>query len=117
MSKKYRKDRDFSNNNTKKLWNYDEAKVSKLIEEMPMEKISNKSEVFSFDGHTLSLTFSVLPELKPYYINGRRKSVNTDYIIIFIGGNEKGTISPFPSITLIHNHRGPTFLDILIHLL
>ncbi|WP_034670763.1 hypothetical protein [Ectobacillus panaciterrae] len=62
MSKKYRRDRDFSSGNTKKLWEFNEKKVSKLIVDLPMFHLSNKSDIFSFDENALSLNFDVAPE-------------------------------------------------------
>src|SRR5699024_11482585 len=45
MEKNYRKQIDFSNKNTKKLWEYDEEKVAKLIADMPMYKwVGKRSE-------------------------------------------------------------------------
>ncbi|MBO9128591.1 DEAD/DEAH box helicase family protein [Bacillus sp. 165] len=63
MSKKYRKDQDFSSANTKKLWDYDEKKVSKLIADMPMTMLSHKSGgLISFENNVLTLHFDILPE-------------------------------------------------------
>src|SRR5699024_12624293 len=50
MEKNYRKQIDFSNKNTKKLWEYDEEKVAKLIADMPMSKWVGKDELVYFDG-------------------------------------------------------------------
>ncbi len=43
MEKEYRKRIDFSDKKTKQLWIYDEAKISKLIAEVPMTKWSGSS--------------------------------------------------------------------------
>ncbi|ANE45254.1 DNA helicase [Paenibacillus swuensis] len=51
MEKDYRKKIDFSDAETKKLWDYDEAKVAKLIARMPMTKWSGSSKgLVSFEG-------------------------------------------------------------------
>lgn len=42
--KEYRKQIDFSDKETKRLWEYEEKKVSKLIAKMPMSKWSNSSK-------------------------------------------------------------------------
>ncbi|MFS0781235.1 DEAD/DEAH box helicase family protein [Bacillus sp. 1P06AnD] len=44
MEKEYRKRIDFSDQSCKKLWKYDEGKVAKLIETMPMTKWSGSSK-------------------------------------------------------------------------
>lgn len=61
--KEYRKRIDFSDKETKRLWVYDEEKVSKLIARMPMTKWSGSSNgLLSFDNNVFSLTFSIDPE-------------------------------------------------------
>jgi superfamily II DNA or RNA helicase/HKD family nuclease len=61
--KEYRKRIDFSDKETKRLWVYDEEKVSKLIARMPMTKWSGSSNgLLSFDNNVFSLTFSIGPE-------------------------------------------------------
>jgi superfamily II DNA or RNA helicase/HKD family nuclease len=61
--KEYRKRIDFSDKETKRLWVYDEEKVSKLIAKMPMTKWSGSSNgLLSFDNNVFSLTFSIAPE-------------------------------------------------------
>ncbi|REJ31574.1 MAG: DNA helicase [Caldibacillus debilis] len=61
--KEYRKRIDFSDKETKRLWIYDEEKVSKLIARMPMTKWSGSSNgLLSFDNNVFSLTFSIDPE-------------------------------------------------------
>ncbi|MFX3660337.1 MAG: DEAD/DEAH box helicase family protein [Ectobacillus sp.] len=63
MGKKYRKDRDFSSANTKKLWEYDEKRVAQLIAGMPMSKLSHKSGgLISFENNVLALHVDILPE-------------------------------------------------------
>ncbi|MFP3122814.1 DEAD/DEAH box helicase family protein [Ectobacillus funiculus] len=63
MEKKYRRDKDFSDSKTKKLWEYDEEKVGKLIADMPMAKLSGSSNgLVLFEDNTLRLGFDVLPE-------------------------------------------------------
>jgi superfamily II DNA or RNA helicase/HKD family nuclease len=61
--KEYRKRIDFSDKETKRLWVYDEEKVSRLIAKMPMTKWSGSSNgLLSFDNNVFSLTFSIEPE-------------------------------------------------------
>ncbi|UOY94599.1 DEAD/DEAH box helicase family protein [Ectobacillus sp. JY-23] len=62
MSKKYRKDKDFSSTNTKKMWDYNEKQVSKLIADMPMSKFSTNKDLISFTNNELRLHFNLLPE-------------------------------------------------------
>lgn len=59
MEKNYRKQIDFSNKNTKKLWEYDEEKVAKLIADMPMSKWVGKDELVYFDGKQFGMNFTV----------------------------------------------------------
>lgn len=61
--KEYRKRIDFSDGETKRLWQYDEQKVAKLIAKMPMTKWSGSSNgLVSFENNVFSLTFSIAPE-------------------------------------------------------
>lgn len=61
--KEYRKRIDFSDGETKRLWQYDEQKVAKLIAKMPMTKWSGSSNgLVSFANNIFSLTFSIAPE-------------------------------------------------------
>ncbi len=61
--KDYRKNIDFSDKNSQRLWKYDENKVSKLIADMPMSKWSGSSNnLVSFDGEMFKLEFNVLKE-------------------------------------------------------
>ncbi|MBO2946001.1 DEAD/DEAH box helicase family protein [Paenibacillus sp. F411] len=66
--KEYRKRIDFSDNDAKKLWDYDEVRVGKLIERMPMTKWSSargsmtrfEDGVFSLDIETTAEDLEVL---------------------------------------------------------
>ncbi|MCL9968968.1 DEAD/DEAH box helicase family protein [Anoxybacillus kestanbolensis] len=61
--KEYRKRIDFSDGETKRLWQYDEQKVAKLIAKMPMTKWSGSSNgLVSFANNIFSLNFSIAPE-------------------------------------------------------
>jgi hypothetical protein len=61
--KEYRKRIDFSDGETKRLWQYDEQKVSKLIAKMPMTKWSGSSKgLISFENNVFSLNLSIAPE-------------------------------------------------------
>jgi hypothetical protein len=44
MEKEYRKRIDFSDAGTRRLWAYDEARVARKVEEMPMSKWSGSSK-------------------------------------------------------------------------
>ncbi|MCL6587179.1 MAG: DEAD/DEAH box helicase family protein [Anoxybacillus sp.] len=60
--KEYRKRIDFSDGETKRLWQYDEQKVAKLIAKMPMTKWSGSSNgLISFENNVFSLNFSIAP--------------------------------------------------------
>ncbi|OZU89633.1 DNA helicase [Virgibacillus indicus] len=59
MEKSYRRNTDFSNKNTKKLWNYDEAKIAKLIADMPMSKWVGKDELVYFEDNQFGVNFEV----------------------------------------------------------
>lgn len=60
--KEYRKRIDFSDGETKRLWEYDEQKVAKLIAKMPMTKWSGSSNgLVSFENNVFSLNFSIAP--------------------------------------------------------
>jgi len=62
MEKQYRKRIDFSDGETKRLWQYDEQKVAKLIAKMPMTKWSGSSQgLLSFENNVFSLNFLVAP--------------------------------------------------------
>lgn len=58
--KEYRKRIDFSDKSSKKLWTYDEEKVSKLIASMPMTKWTG--DLVEFKDGNFRFTFDVLPE-------------------------------------------------------
>ena len=63
MEKEYRKRIDFSDKNTKKLWEYDEKGVSDLIATMPMTKWSGTSKgLVSFEKGIFKLEFPVMKE-------------------------------------------------------
>ena len=60
MEKEYRKRIDFSDNTTKKLWDYDESKIASLIEKMPMTKWSGSSKgMLAFEAGVFRPTFDV----------------------------------------------------------
>lgn len=59
MAKEYRKRIDFSNQNTKRLWDYNEDRVAKLIADMPMSKWIGKDGLITFDGHNFSMNFEI----------------------------------------------------------
>ena len=86
MEKEYRKRIDFSDKGAKKLWNYDEKGVSKLIATMPMTKWSGSSKgLVSYENDQFRLNLDVDKEVKIYYSNGQKKFVNTAFIIILSG--------------------------------
>ncbi|MFJ7753721.1 DEAD/DEAH box helicase family protein [Peribacillus muralis] len=59
----YRKQIDFSDKSSKKLWNYDEAGISKLISTMPMTKWSGSSKgLISYEDDSFKLNFDVRSE-------------------------------------------------------
>ncbi|MGW6435077.1 DEAD/DEAH box helicase family protein [Peribacillus butanolivorans] len=59
----YRKQIDFADKSSKKLWNYDEDGVSKLISTMPMSKWSGSSKgLISYEDDIFKLNFDVPPE-------------------------------------------------------
>jgi hypothetical protein len=61
--KEYRKRIDFSDSETRSLWEYNKDKVSKLIARMPMSKWSGSSkELVTFDNNKFTLKINVLPE-------------------------------------------------------
>lgn len=62
MSKNYRKQIDFSNKNTKQLWEYDEGKVAQLIANMPMSKWVGDDGLVFFDGERFGINFEVNKE-------------------------------------------------------
>ncbi len=61
--KEYRKNIDFSDGETKRLWEYDEAKVAKLIAKMPMTKWSGSSKgLVTFSNNQFEISFDILEE-------------------------------------------------------
>jgi superfamily II DNA or RNA helicase/HKD family nuclease len=63
MGKDYRKIKDFSDNKNKKLWVYNEKKISDLIAEMPMSRWNSKVyQLTNFDNEVFSLNLNILPE-------------------------------------------------------
>lgn len=63
MIKEYRKRIDFSDQGAKKLWEYDEKGVSKLISKMPMSKWSGSSRgLISYQDDIFKFEFDVLKE-------------------------------------------------------
>ncbi|MGJ7922923.1 DEAD/DEAH box helicase family protein [Neobacillus sp. LXY-4] len=63
MAKEYRKRIDFSDQSSKRLWDYDVEGVSKLIATMPMTKWSGSSKgLNSFENDVFTLNFDVVPE-------------------------------------------------------
>lgn len=62
----YRKRIDFSDKETKRLWDYDEQKVSKLIVNMPMKKWSGSSNgLVVFENNYFKLNLEVKKEDEP----------------------------------------------------
>ncbi|AGT32413.2 DNA helicase [Geobacillus genomosp. 3] len=58
--KEYRKRIDFSDGETKRLWEYDQEKVSRLITRMPMTKWSGSSNgLISFANNVFALQFAI----------------------------------------------------------
>ncbi len=63
MEKEYRKRIDFSDKESKRLWTYNEAGVSQLIERMPMSKWgSAKGSMTSFENGVFSFKIDPAPE-------------------------------------------------------
>jgi hypothetical protein len=63
MEKEHRKRIDFSDKGAKKLWDYDEKGVSKLIATMPMTKWSGSSKgLISYENDVFTLNFEVAKE-------------------------------------------------------
>src|SRR5690625_1761226 len=59
MEKNYRKTSDFSNRNTKKLWEYNESGVASLIARMPMDKWVDNSGLVYFENNIFKLNFNI----------------------------------------------------------
>src|SRR5699024_6724539 len=63
MEKEYRKRIDFSNRNTKKLWDYDEKGVARLIANMTMDKWLDKTnDLIRFEDNEFSINLSMHSE-------------------------------------------------------
>ena len=63
MGKEHRKRIDFSDKGAKKLWDYDEKGLSKLIATMPMTKWSGSSKgLISYENDTFKLNIEVLEQ-------------------------------------------------------
>ncbi|MBV7504777.1 hypothetical protein KW850_05795 [Bacillus sp. sid0103] len=63
MEKEHRKRIDFSDKGAKKLWDYDESGVSKLIASMPMTKWSGSSKgLITYEQDTFMLNLEVAKE-------------------------------------------------------
>ncbi|REK56547.1 MAG: DNA helicase [Thermobacillus sp.] len=63
--KEYRKRIDFSDKESRRLWEYDEKKVSRLIAEMPMTKWSSaRGSMTAFENNVFSLKIDPAPEEK-----------------------------------------------------
>ncbi|WP_138418216.1 DEAD/DEAH box helicase family protein [Aquibacillus sediminis] len=61
--KEYRKQADFSDKKTKKLWDYDQEKVAKIVADMPMTKWSGSSKgITTFVDGEFGLGFDVAEE-------------------------------------------------------
>lgn len=61
--KEYRKRIDFSDKSSKRLWEYDEKGVSKLIATMPMTKWSGSSKgLISFENDVFTIKIDAVPE-------------------------------------------------------
>lgn len=59
MAKEYRKRIDFSDNNTKKLWEFHADSVAQLIARMPMSKWVGKDGLISFENQKFQITFAI----------------------------------------------------------
>ena len=63
MEKEYRKRIDFSDSSSRKLWEYDEAKVSRLIAQLPMSKWSASSKgLIAFQDHRFTINLTITSE-------------------------------------------------------
>lgn len=60
MEKEYRKRIDFSNQNTKRLWVYNEEGVARLIATMPMDKwVDKNNDLVTFEDGIFSINFPI----------------------------------------------------------
>ncbi|WP_377890384.1 DEAD/DEAH box helicase family protein [Alkalihalobacillus sp. R86527] len=72
----YRKLKDFSDKTTKKLWVYDEKKVSNLIATMPMTKWSSSSKgLVSFEDNVFQFNVEVANEEENNYLYNWTKEI------------------------------------------
>lgn len=63
MEKEYRKNIDFSDSSSQKLWEYDQAKVAKLIADMPMSKWAGSSKgLVEFEDGIFKFNFDIAHE-------------------------------------------------------
>ena len=70
MEKEYRKRIDFSDKASKKLWDYDENGVGKLIASMPMTKWSGSSKgLISYENDQFKLEFDIDPRDEQFLYN------------------------------------------------
>jgi len=61
--KEYRKKIDFSDASSRKLWDYDESKIARLIADMPMTKWSGSSKgLVTFEDGQFKFNFDLVPE-------------------------------------------------------
>ena len=69
MEKEYRKRIDFSDKASKKLWDYDENEVSKLIATMPMTKWSGSSKgLISFENDLFKLNLILILKMRKFFM-------------------------------------------------
>src|SRR5690625_1797714 len=59
MEKEYRKTIDFSNKSNKRLWEYEEKGVAKLIATMTMSKWLDDDELITFENNIFKINFSI----------------------------------------------------------
>lgn len=59
MSETHRKQIDFSNKNNRKLWDYDEKGVAKLIATMPMKKWVGDDDLIVFENNIFQINFPI----------------------------------------------------------
>ena len=79
MEKEYRKRIDFSDKASKKLWDYNQEKVAKLIERMPMTKWSGSSKgLLQLEGKVFLFHLMWMKKRVVFCLNGQRKFVIID---------------------------------------
>jgi superfamily II DNA or RNA helicase/HKD family nuclease len=72
--KEYRKRIDFSDTSSRKLWDYDQGKVAKLIADMPMSKWAGSSKgLVKFEDGVFKLNVDVVPEDREIVYNWTRE--------------------------------------------